>query len=84
MFMPVAIAQAAAVDDKRIVQQRPVRFLSCLELRKQPRGHFNVMLVDLLQTCDLGIIIEMMGQAMMRIGHADGTISAVTALAAHH
>src|SRR5262245_1144111 len=46
--VPVAVADAAAVDDHRMIKQRSVAVLRGLQLLQEHREHLDVMLIDLL------------------------------------
>ena len=84
VLMAIAVAQAAAVDDHRVIQQRALAVLGRLHLAEEVAQHLDVVLVDLLKPLDLGRVVEVVRQAVVRVGHADRTIRPVAALAADH
>jgi hypothetical protein len=81
MAVHVRIADAAAVQDQRVIQERAVAFRRRLQLLEVVGEERHVERVDLRHARDLLRIVAVVRQRVMRIGHADLGIGAVARLA---
>ena len=77
MQVLVAVAEAAAVDDHRVVEQRPVAIGRGFQLLQKVREALDVEAVDLRYLLDLFGVALMVGQAMMAFGDTDFTVGGV-------
>ena len=80
----VGIAQAAAVDDHRVVEQRSVLVLRVPQLAEEVGQHRHVVAVDHLQPRHLLRVVLVVRQAVVGVGDADGAVGPVAPLAAVH
>ena len=82
--MAVAVAQAAAVDDERVIEQRAVAVGRVLHLVDEAREQLHVHRVDLGHPLDPLGVAAVVRERVVRIGHADLRIRPHAAFASHH
>ena len=81
MVVNVRIADPAPVKNERMVEQRAVAFGRGFQFLQEPGEERNVERIDLRHPLDLGRVIAVMRQRVMRIGNADLGVSAIARLA---
>ncbi len=80
----IAVAQAASVDEHRVIQQVAIAVRRGPQPVQVVREHLDMMRVDLGELFDLLPVSLMMRDSVMRIGNADRTIRPVAAFPADH
>ena len=76
----VAVADAAAVDDHAVVEQRAVALGDRLQLLEQVSQLGDVELVDLLDLLLLGRVAAVVREVVVAVRDADGPVAAVAAV----
>src|SRR5262245_59832033 len=66
----VGIAHAAAIDDQRVIEQRPVTVGCRAQLLEELREQLRVIRVDLRNLCDLVRIVAVMRDLVVLLRHA--------------
>ena len=82
--VPIAVGDAAAVEDHRVIEQRAVAVRSRFHALDQISELIHVMRVDLDGLGDLDRIVLVMRAVVMAVGNADLAIAAIAALAGQH
>ena len=82
--VPVAVAQAAAVDDHRMVEQGALAIGRRLQLPEEAREELRVERIDLRHAFDPFGVPAMVRERMMRIRDANLRVRAQAAFAPHH
>ncbi len=79
--MDVRIADAAAVENERVIEQGAVPFPRGFQLPEEFGEERNMKCVDLGHARDFFRIVAVMRKRVVRIGHADLRVSAIARFA---
>ena len=81
VVMFIAVANAAAIHDHRIVQDRlAIYILSLLQFLKKPGEGSHVIAVDLRNFLSIFLFLELMGEIMVALWHANLREGAVASI----
>ena len=80
----VAVGEAAAVDDHRLIEQVGVAFLGVLQLLQEFGEQLQVERIDLADLVEHLHVAHVVGERMMSVGDADFRIGARGAFASDH
>ena len=84
VVVAVAVADAAAVDDHRVVKQRAIALTDRLQLAEQVGELFDVKAVDLLDLFMLVRVAAVVREVVVAFGNADEGVALVAPLVGEH
>src|SRR4051794_37242474 len=84
MIMPIAVADATAVNDHGAVEQGSVTFSGLLKLRQKVSKLLHVVAIDGSNFIHQRRVVAVVGKTVMAFRYADLAIRAGTALAGKH
>ena len=79
--MDIRVSDAAAVEIKRMVEQRAIALLGGLQFLEELGEERHMEGVDLRHALDFRRIVAVVGKRMVRIGHSDLRIGSVARFA---
>ncbi len=84
MIMPVAVTDAAAINNHRMIQQRPIAIRRILQLGHKGRKLLHVIAVNRRHFIHQSRIVAVVRQAMVPIGNANLAVPSVASFPRQH